>query len=81
MFTKLKQTNKQRNKSFYLVECDKKTLNHASIWARLEYDVCILVPPLCVPPVTTVINFLCTGQGHFISLDIIYNFYVVKKYF
>ena len=57
----------------------QKTLNLASMWTRLESDVCILVPTLCVYPTTTVISFLCTSQGHFIFLDKIYNFYVKWK--
>ena len=77
MFTKLnKQTKKQK-----LLSCKmwQKMLNLVSIWARLESDVRILVPSLCVPLVTMVISFLCTGQGHFISLDKTYDFYVKWK--
>ena len=57
----------------------QKMLNLVSIWARLESDVRILVPSLCVPLVTMVLSFLCTGQGHFISLDKTYDFYVKWK--
>ena len=70
------ETKKQK-----LLSCKmwQKMLNLVSIWARLESDVRILVPSLCVPLVTMVLSFLCTGQGHFISLDKTYDFYVKWK--